>query len=370
MLEFSSWLEGRSGLTTLVRILEGEGLHMLSKKEEAESELQQDITKNKSQAFPLAIVAPDLPTGIKSLIQSYGIGPLKANTILLNWHEHSPQETISVYDQGLGVNLRAAYLQGCNIILLDAKPDKWKALDTTSSRDLCIDVWWWADATSRLMLLLAYLMTRSDKWSQARIRLLAVADGDVSKPTMESLQEMLDEIRIEAEPLVIQTPDADTIAENSEESALVFLPCRIRADKVVGPFGGSLDGLLFLLPLVAVVLAVEDIKLDAEPEEGKAADRAAALDAVQEAKKIAEKAAKEAVKAAEIAEQAKSKLMESAPETDEENQANLEKQAREAQYNADLAANTAKEAEAKARLAAEEAEASGILPPDDENDSA
>ena len=125
---------------------------MIDQKEAAETELQQDIARNKSQAFPLAIVAPDLPAGIKSLIQAYGIGPLKANTILLNWHEHSPQETISLYDQGLGINIRAAFLQGCNIILLDAKPDKWKDLDNISDQDLCIDVWWWADATSRLML--------------------------------------------------------------------------------------------------------------------------------------------------------------------------------------------------------------------------
>jgi hypothetical protein len=261
-------------------------------------------------------------------------------------------------------------LQGCNIILLDAKPDKWDALDKLAGQDLCIDVWWWGDATCRLMLLLAYLMTRIEKWSNAKIRLLAVATGDKSPPTTESLQEMLDDARIEAEPLVIENPDADTIAEYSEESTLVFLPCRIRADKVVDPFGGPLESLLFLLPLVAVVLAAEDIELDAEPEEGKAADIAAALDAVQAAKKMADKAAKEAGEAAEIAEKAKTKLKDLAPGTDQETKTALEKQAQEAQYDADLAADTAKEAEAKAKLAAEEAEAAGILPPDEaENES-
>jgi amino acid transporter len=365
-LEFTSWLEGRSGLTTVVQILEGQGLEMHRLKAEAESQLQQDISKTKSKAFPLAIVAPDLPTGIQSLIQSYGIGSLKANTILLNWHEHTPKQTLSLYDQGLGLNLRAAFLQGCNIILLDAKPDKWDALDKLAGQDLCIDVWWWGDATCRLMLLLAYLMTRIEKWSNAKIRLLAVATGDKSPPTTESLQEMLDDARIEAEPLVIENPDADTIAEYSEESTLVFLPCRIRADKVVDPFGGPLESLLFLLPLVAVVLAAEDIELDAEPEEGKAADLAAALDAVQEAKKTADKAAREAVEAAETAEKAKTKLKDLAPGADQETKANLEIQASQAQYDADLAADTAREAGAKARHAAEEAEAAGILPPNDQ----
>jgi hypothetical protein len=367
-LEFSSWLEGRSGLTTVVRILEGQGLEMLRLKAEAEIQLQQDIAKNKSKAFPLVIVAPDLPTGIQSLIQSYGIGSLKANTILLNWREHIPRQTISLYDQGLGLNLRAAFLQGCNIILLDAKPDKWEALDKVAGKDLRIDVWWWGDATSRLMLLLAYLMTRTEKWSDAKIRLLAVAIDDKSPPSAEGLKEMLDDARIEAEPLVIENPEADSIAEYSAESALVFLPCRIRADKVVDPFGGSLESLLFLLPLVAVVLAAEDIDLDAEPEEGKAADMAAALDAVQDAKKSADQAAKEAVETAENAENAKARLKDLAPGTDAEMKTNLEKEAQEAQNDAAQAADKVKEAEAKARLAAEEAEASGILTPDKKKD--
>ena len=368
LLEFSSWLEGRSGLTTVVQILEGQGLEMLRLKAETQLQLQQDIAKNKSKAFPLVIVAPDFPTGIQSLIQSYGIGSLKANTILLNWHEHVPKPTISLYEQGLGLNLRAAFLQGCNIILLDAKPDKWDALVKMAANDLRIDVWWWGDATSRLMLLLAYLMTRTEKWSTARIRLMAVASEDKSPPTTESLQEMLDDARIEAEPLVIENPEADTIAEYAEESALVFLPCRIQADKVVDPFGGSLESLLFLLPLVAVVLAAEDIDLDAEPEEGKAADIAAAIDAVEDAKKTAAKAAKEAAEAAETAEKVKSKLKNLAPGTDEETKANLENEAQEAQSDAALAADRAKEAQIKARLASEEAEASGILPPAENGD--
>ena len=43
LLRFSSWIEGGSGLTTAVRILEGEGVKMRKAKEEAEEELAQDI---------------------------------------------------------------------------------------------------------------------------------------------------------------------------------------------------------------------------------------------------------------------------------------------------------------------------------------
>ena len=368
LLEFSSWIEGRSGLTTLVKFLEGNGLKLHKEKEEVEVELQQDIARQSAKAFPLVLVASDLTSGIKSLVQAYGIGSLKANTILLNWRGFSPQKIIGLGDKNFGDNLRAAYLRGCNIVILEVKPDKWDALKDMAPEDLCIDVWWWDDSTSRLMLLLAYLMTRSNKWHEAKIRLLAVDTGNEFGPTMESLQSMLDDIRIDAEPTVIENPDPDTIVEHSADSALVFLPFRIKAGQVIESFGGSMDELLFLLPIVALVLAAEDIELDAEPEEGKAAEIAAVLDTVKDAKKIADKAAKKAAKAEESAEKAKEKLEEIEPELSGEEKATIEKQAREAEKEAAKADRKAKKAEAKARLAEEDARAAGVLPQDENGD--
>jgi amino acid transporter len=369
LLEFSSWIEGRSGLTTLVKVIEGNGLKPRKQKADAEAELRQHIANHPAKAFPLVLVAPDLASGIKSLIQSYGIGSLKANTILLNWRGHSPQKIIGLGDRDYGVNLRAANLQGCNIIVLEAKPDKWDALENIAPEDLCIDVWWWDDSTSRLMLLLAYLMTRSTKWRAAKIRLLAVDTGSESGPTMESLQSMLDDIRIDAQPMVIENPDADTIVQHSEDSALVFLPFRIKARQVVNPFGGSVDELLFLLPVVAMVLAAEDIELGAAPEEGKAAEMAAVLDTVEDAKKIADKAARQAAKAEESAEKAKEKLDEINPELSDEEKARIEKEARAAEKLAAKANRKAKKAGAKAQLAEEDAKAAGVLPPDENGDN-
>lgn len=368
LLEFSSWIEGRSGLTTLVKILEGSGLQLRKQKAAAESELRQDIANHPAKAFALVLIAPDLPSGIKSLVQSYGIGSLKANTILLNWRGRSPQKIIGLGDRDFGVNLRTAFLQGCNIVILEAKPDKWDALKDIAPEGLCIDVWWWDDPTSRLMLLLAYLMTRSTKWRTARIRLLAVDSGNESGPTMESLQSMLDDIRIDAQPMIIENPDADTIVQHSEDSALVFLPFRIRANQVIDPFGGSMDELLFLLPVVAMVMAAEDIALDAEPEEGKAAEIAAVLDTVEDAKKTADKAAKEASKAEESAEKAKEKLSEITPELSDAEKARIHKQTRTAQKKAVKADRKAKKAEAKAQLAKEDAKAAGVLHADENGD--
>jgi len=121
LLKFSSWLEGGSGLTTLVRILEGRGVHHNRERAAAETELYEDIAASKVQAFPLVITAPSFEVGNALLLQAYGIGPLKANTILLNHHGISTEHYFAEQLKSYGKNLRAAIRLGFNLVLLDAK---------------------------------------------------------------------------------------------------------------------------------------------------------------------------------------------------------------------------------------------------------
>ena len=176
LLLFASWIQGGSGTTTAVRILEGEGVKMLKAQAEAEAELRADIEKHGVEAFPLVLFAPTLQVGLQTLVQGFGIGPLKANTILLNWFEHFPKGIFSFLKESVYAhNLKVAFRLGCNIVVLDAKKDNWNTLESAPSWERRIDVWWWDDETSRLMLLLAYLMKRNDTWGEAKIRVLSVS---------------------------------------------------------------------------------------------------------------------------------------------------------------------------------------------------
>ncbi|MBW2641709.1 MAG: amino acid permease, partial [Deltaproteobacteria bacterium] len=187
LLRFASWLEGRSGLTTVVKILEGEGIKMLKLQEESESELRTDIAAHGFPAFPLVVFAPDLDIALNTLIQSTGIGPLKANTILLNWLDPESEITNDQREIGFVRNLRAAYRLGRNIVVLDADEDKWNTLENIPGENRRIDVWWLNDATSRLMLLLGYLITRSEPWDAAKIRVLAAG---YKADTLENLTDL------------------------------------------------------------------------------------------------------------------------------------------------------------------------------------
>ncbi|UCD77715.1 MAG: amino acid permease, partial [Desulfobacterales bacterium] len=371
LFQFASWLQGKSGFATVVRILEGEGVKMIKPRMEAEDELRRDIGKMKLQAFPLVMLSPNLTQGIQILVQAYGIGPLRANTILLNWFENPPEGIQSVQETLYARHLRTAFRYGCNVIVLDAKQDAWAALKEIPSKQRRIDVWWWDDASSHLMLLLAYLMTRRDEWEEVTIRVLAAGSNRVSDETVEDLRHTLEDVRIEAEPEVVANADTDAIANYSFDASLVFLPFRLSGNHFFDPFGEPLGPLLSRLPTVAAVLAPKDIDLEAEPEEGHAAQTAAALDALADAEKHARDAEKDAVKASEEAAAAKEKLRQledtvAASQIDESELTEIRASAEDAEKRAEKAARRAAKAKAKATTAAQEVEAIGAKPPEEE----
>jgi amino acid transporter len=370
VLKFASWIEGESGLTTAVRVLEGRGSQMRPLKKRAEEELQLDIIKHNFSAFSRVVVAPSLQIGIEAVVQSYGIGALKANTILLNWLGRWPNRFIGIYDPAFTRNLQTVHMHECNLIMLDVKPDKWDALFQVDRHDLVIDVWWHGDATSHLMLIMAYLMTRSELWSDARIRLLALNDSQSNVQATNELRKLLEDVRIEAEPEIVETAGTDSIVEYSAESSLVFLPFRIDNNKIVNAFGNAIENDLFLLPIVAMVMAAQDIELTAEPEEGEAAEKAQILDRLEASRKREKETVKDAVAAIEAAKKAKEKaqtLLAASDGTDAEALKAVEKAAKEAEKLANKLARKASRAVTKAEIAAQNAEAAGIFQdePDD-----
>jgi len=229
-------------------------------------------------------------------------------------------------------------------------------------------VWWWGDATSRLMLLLAYLVTRSRPWEEARIRVVAAANGGTRQEAAESLGRTVSEARIEAEAHVVDTLDAATLLEESADAALVFIPFQIRQERPLDPFGGILDETVFTLPVCALVLAAEDIDLQAEPEEGRAGEMAEALDALADAEKRVRFAEKEFEGAAAAFESFKGKLQrmlaEPASVRDGGALQDLMKAVAAAEDKLGRAHRRFARERAKADDAAREAEAMGALPSD------
>ena len=369
LLRFAAWIQGRSGFTAAVRILTGQTARLRKEKQTAEDELKADIRQSGLEAFPLVVLAGDRKVAVQVLVQSFGIGPLHANTVLLNWISDTPDSPEHYMAAVYGRSLREAYRFGCNLIIMDTTSLEWKVLREIPAGKRRIDVWWQDDATGNLMLLLAYLITRNEEWEGAAIRLLAVRDDNhAERPTEETLQQRLEEVRIEAVPLVVDNTDADTVIKTSRDASLVLLPMRLRDLTSISAFGSSPEDLFSQLPLTALVLAAETIELDAEPEEGEAAERANALDALSDAEKRAEKAQKEAEKAAVSAQALTDKINKIQSSTtmqeDESSLVDLMAEIRAVEKELEAKRRRLAKEKTKAENAAREAEAIGAKEPE------
>lgn len=362
LYRFSSWLEANSGFTTIVKILQGKGVKGLKLRKEAEAELEQEIKALKIQAFPLAVSAPNTEIGIHTIIQGFGIGPLHANTLLLSWVSQEESPDSEHYSSLYHRHLITASRLDCNLILLDDENKDFSAIDEIEPENRIIDVWWWGGASSRLSLLLAFLMTRTDDWSGASIRLLAPCLQDTSVEIEETLKQTLRDVRIPAEVVMVTDVDAAKIIAHSENTDLVFMPFKLKQNKPVSLLNEPLAQFLPSLPVTSLVLADKDFELDAEPEEGRAAEIAETLDQLQDAKIFAELTAKESENIrAQIAKTEAKLAVLMAKDTDDENIAQLQADLDHLEKQSEKLYRRSVRAKAKHSSAEKEAEAAGLV---------
>jgi len=360
ILRFASWIEGGSGLTSAVYILEGKPSRLRGEAEAAREKLEADIRERQLQAFPHVFAAPDVRTGFEQMLQSYGIGPLRANIVLLNWLEQVRGLDNTPAERQYGTYLREAIRLGRNLVILDAKEEEWIRLWDMPVDQRRIDVWWWGGATSRLGLLLAYLMKRTEEWQDATIRVITQG-GEEAERARERLQQMLEEVRIVAESEAVEEMSPEVLAEYSRDAALVFLPLWLRGLQPLDPFDRPPEQLLAKLPVVAMLLAAEDIQLAMEADEGEAAERAMTADEAEDAEAEADKAEKHAASMGEKAEAAEARLARAREQEQlsSEEEQELRESAVAARREVDQAVRQAASARKRADAAAQRAEEAG-----------
>lgn len=348
LLTFSSWIEGGTGFSVALHILEGQGAAVRKKRDELQQELTGFIAGHEWPIFPLTVCAPDFSEALCVLVQSAGFGPLTPNTVLLNGFDSFggtiPSEDIQHYVHHLWTLFRL----GMNVLVLQNGPERWRRLTETAVEERQIDVWWHDDATGRLMLLFAYLMTRQNEWSKASIRVLNKGAAHNQDAEQERLNQQLDDVRIEATGVIVKSFDPETVVEHSSGASAVFLPFTLQNGKMLDDSGGSFDAYLPDLPVTVLVLAAEDIDLDAEPEEGTYARLTAATDQLEVARAIMEKAEKSSANARKNFEKLSGELSRSSGSGASDKKEELAAKVEAAETKADQALHHATRAKAKA----------------------
>ena len=138
-------------------------------------------------------------------------------------------------------------------------------------------------------------MTRKEPWNKAAIQVLTQGDGSRVQAEEEKLEQILENVRIDAAVQIVENFQAEAVVRHSADATFVYLPLRIEQNRILDPAGQSFERSLPRLPVCAAVMAAEDIDLDAAPEEGLAAAIAQATDALEAAQQKAREAEKAAI---------------------------------------------------------------------------
>lgn len=268
LLRFAQWIEGGAGLTTVVRMVVDQGPQALARRQSASEQLASELQAEGSTAFGLVMVGSNAAQMVASVVQAAGVGPLRVNTAIANWPEADAAFYAPLGLEGFGRTVAMAFRLGTNLILLDADANEWQTLQAMPSAQRVIDVWWQDSRSGELMLLLAYLMTRSSAWRDAAIRVIAAPlPGQTAAQCRQALQDGLERVRIPAEAVVVDEHDEAGVVATSGASAMVFMPFRIHAGRFYSPFGRQIGAALPRLPITALVLAAQDVDLEADPDE-------------------------------------------------------------------------------------------------------
>ena len=263
LLRLSSWLEGGSGLTAVVQIVVGQGAVKRRERAERDREIRHQIHDLGLDVHGRAVLAPDAMEALPVIVQSFGVGPISANTVLFGWPESDDPNHLAGYVEAV----REVHRLGLNVVNMLSDEERWQQLARIPRNERRIDVWWDDDDASRMALLSAYLFTRTADWEDAKVRLLGgVAAGELMAATRKTLEEMAFDVRIPAEVECVVAPNEDTLIAASGDASFVFLPGRLHRKDFVGPYEVNLEEVLRRLPTSAVVLAGEAFDLAPPPE--------------------------------------------------------------------------------------------------------
>ena len=196
--------------------------------------------------------ASDPFEGSEHLVETYGLGSLVPNTILLGDTKEGPHR--APYCR----MVERFYFSKRNVLIV--RDDEKRGFGDRK----VIDLWWGGlQANGALMLILAYLLQSSFKWSDATVRLkMVVPDDDAARDARKNLEAMAARTRTGAEPHVLAAngrPFFDILQESSRDADLVFMGIAKPEEGEFEEYYAELRERTEGLPSTVFVLAAEEI---------------------------------------------------------------------------------------------------------------
>ena len=212
LIRFGNWFSQGRGVVTVCELVVGDLMRDGLDLKERRRKMQKVLDEEELIVFAEVDVVQDVVEGITSVAQANGMAAMESNAVLLGW----PNKRERIIDF-LHVMRR---LETLNISLVISRVQP-RHLYPRKSVGKSIHVWWGGlQRNGDLMLLLAYLLTQNPEWREAKIKINSIASNEMVKQQTEKLlEELLPDLRIEAEPNVIIKPKDKSIQELIQEES-------------------------------------------------------------------------------------------------------------------------------------------------------
>lgn len=208
LLDLGASVVQERGIVSYIQMLEGE-VRPLAPERKAATERLEVLASDYPGVFFRADIVPEVYRGVTTITQSYGIGSLEANTVMLGWLRKRARA------QAYFATLQELVDLDNTLMLVHFDPRR------GFGGHKRIHVWWGGlQANGGMMLLLAYLITSHDRWRGAEVTCLTVVDDPADVPRAEAgLLRMFDSARLAARPRVLLREGRDIRAIMATESA-------------------------------------------------------------------------------------------------------------------------------------------------------
>ena len=221
LVQLANFLNQRRGILTVCNMIIGNlKRNEIDIKKETEK-MDETLDQAGILAFNEVNVVSHFESGTINITQANGIAGLNSNTIMFGWSDKK-KRMISMLKT---IRTISGLQKSSLLVRINESPE-------TSGRDR-IDIWWRGKhSNGDLMLLLAHLLSLNDEWKNAKIIIhTIILREDDHEFMLKNVQEMIDEVRIKAEPkIIIKSQDksvTEIIHEHSRNANLVFMGLKL-----------------------------------------------------------------------------------------------------------------------------------------------
>ena len=164
------------------------------------------LKQHKYHVFSKVVVSNNIENGLMYLIQSSGLGGLDPNTVILAWPNEWEDDVLKT-ERFVNI-IRAIHTYGHLITIL--KPQK--EFDCDIKHTGTIDIWSF-NFEKGMLLLIAYILKKSDTWRRCTVRLFVVTSISQEQETLiRIMREFLDRYRLFTDtiPQIVQVSPEET----------------------------------------------------------------------------------------------------------------------------------------------------------------